>query len=205
MPYILALDQGTTSSRAIVFDAQAQLVGMAQREFTQIYPQAGWVEHNADEIWATQVAVAAEVLAKCGLSPTDIAAIGITNQRETTVVWDRTTGKPIHNAIVWQDRRTAAICETLRADAWEMYVKQNTGLVIDAYFSGTKVKWLLDNVPDARAKAERGELLFGTDRYVAHLEVNGRRGSCNGLQQCLADVVFQHQYLAMGRKITMLH
>ena len=159
--FVLALDQGTTSSRAILFDASGTSVGVAQKEFTQIYPKAGWVEHDAMEIWGTQSGVAREVLEKTGTRPDEIAAIGITNQRETTVVWEKATGKPIYNAIVWQCRRTAAICDELKAAGLEAYVRENTGLVIDAYFSGTKVKWLLDHVPGARERAERGELLFG--------------------------------------------
>ena len=160
--YILSIDQGTTSSRAILFNKQGNISGVAQQEFTQIYPRPGWVEHNAEEIWATQLGVMKKVLDDNNVSPSEIAAIGITNQRETTLIWDKNTGKPIHNAIVWQDRRTADICDQLKADGYEDYVRQNTGLVIDAYFSGTKVKWLLDQVPGAREKAEKGELLFGT-------------------------------------------
>ncbi|MBP2642759.1 MAG: Glycerol kinase [Firmicutes bacterium] len=160
--YILALDQGTTSSRAIVFDRESNIVSVSQKEFTQIFPKPGWVEHNAEEIWSTQIGVVAEVLAKSGISPQDIAAIGITNQRETTVVWDKTTGKPVYNAIVWQSRQTADICNDLKAKGLEAMFKHKTGLVIDAYFSGTKVKWILDNVEGARAKAEKGDLLFGT-------------------------------------------
>ncbi|MBZ4663189.1 MAG: glpK [Caloramator sp.] len=159
--YILALDQGTTSSRAIVFDNGGQVISVAQKEFTQIYPKAGWVEHNPMEIWATQIGVANEAMAKAGLTAQDIAAIGITNQRETTVVWDRTTGKPIYNAIVWQCRRTADICDDLRNKGYAEMIRNKTGLVVDAYFSGTKIKWILDNVEGAREKAERGELLFG--------------------------------------------
>lgn len=159
--YILAFDQGTTSSRAILFDKEGRIVKTAQKEFTQIYPKAGWVEHDAMEIWGTQSGVAREVLETAGVSPQDIAAIGITNQRETTVVWDKNTGKPIYNAIVWQCRRTAGICDDLKAKGLESYIRQNTGLVVDAYFSGTKVKWILDNVEGAREKAEKGELLFG--------------------------------------------
>lgn len=159
--YILALDQGTTSSRAIVFDKDGLIVGTSQKEFTQIYPKAGWVEHDAMEIWGTQSGVAREVLEKTGVRPEEIAAIGVTNQRETTVVWDKVTGKPIYNAIVWQCRRTAAICDDLKAKGWEEKIKQKTGLVIDAYFSGTKIKWILDNVEGARERAEKGELLFG--------------------------------------------
>jgi glycerol kinase len=160
--YVLALDQGTTSSRAIVFDSDSNIVSVAQKEFTQIFPKPGWVEHNADEIWSTQIGVAAEAVAKAGINPADIAAIGITNQRETTVVWDKNTGKPVYNAIVWQSRQTMDICNDIKAKGLEPMFKQKTGLVVDAYFSGTKVKWILDNVEGARAKAEKGELLFGT-------------------------------------------
>ena len=162
MSYLLALDQGTTSSRAIVFDERGATVSVAQREFTQIYPQPGWVEHQASEIWSTQLSVAVEALAQAHLTPSGIAAIGITNQRETTVVWDRATGQPIHNAIVWQDRRTAAFCDQLRRDGLEPEIQQRTGLMLDPYFSGTKLRWLLNNVPGARARAENGELAFGT-------------------------------------------
>ncbi|SHK30284.1 glycerol kinase [Anaerobranca californiensis DSM 14826] len=159
--YILALDQGTTSSRAIIFDHDGNIVSTSQKEFTQIYPKPGWVEHDPMEIWGTQSGVAREVLERAGISPFEIAAIGITNQRETTVVWDKNTGKPIYNAIVWQCRRTANICDELKARGLEEYIRENTGLVVDAYFSGTKVKWILDNVEGAREKAEKGELLFG--------------------------------------------
>jgi glycerol kinase len=160
--YVLALDQGTTSSRAILFDRSGNIVGAAQKEFTQIYPKAGWVEHDAMEIWGTQSGVAREVLETAGILPQEIAAIGITNQRETAIVWDKNTGKPIYNAIVWQDRRTAGICDELKAKGLEPYIRENTGLVADAYFSGTKVKWILENVEGAREKAQRGDLLFGT-------------------------------------------
>ncbi|MCC5911369.1 MAG: glycerol kinase GlpK [Clostridiaceae bacterium] len=157
----MALDQGTTSSRAILFDYEGKIVGTSQKEFTQIYPKAGWVEHDAMEIWGSQSGVAREVLERTGISPQEIAAIGITNQRETTVVWDKSTGKPIYNAIVWQCRRTAGICDQLKARGLEEYIRNNTGLVVDAYFSGTKIQWILDNVEGARKKAENGELLFG--------------------------------------------
>ncbi|HBP63487.1 MAG TPA: glycerol kinase [Desulfosporosinus sp.] len=160
--YILALDQGTTSCRAILFNKESKIVDVTQKEFTQIYPKAGWVEHNAEEIWSTQYGVIAELIAKTGIKVDEIASIGITNQRETTVVWDKNTGKPICNAIVWQCRRTTAICDDLKAKGYEAMVREKTGLVVDAYFSGTKVKWILDNVEGARAKAEKGELLFGT-------------------------------------------
>jgi glycerol kinase len=159
---ILALDQGTTSSRAILFDHQGLIRGLAQREFRQIFPQPGWVEHDPEEIWTSQQAVAGDVLKQANLSASDVAAIGITNQRETTIVWERSTGRPIHNAIVWQDRRTAELCDELKRAGHAAVIQQKTGLVIDAYFSGSKVRWLLDNVPGARAKAERGELAFGT-------------------------------------------
>ncbi len=160
--FILAFDQGTTSSRAIVFDHSGSIVGQAQREFTQIYPHPGWVEHDAMEIWTSQLAVGREVLATCKLNATDVAAIGITNQRETTVLWDRATGKPLHNAIVWQDRRTAGACDRLRDAGHADFIRSRTGLVIDAYFCASKLRWLLDEIPGARQRAERGELAFGT-------------------------------------------
>lgn len=160
--YVLALDQGTTSCRAVLFNRDCNIVGAAQKEFTQIYPRAGWVEHDAEEIWSTQYSVIAEVVAKTGINVEEIASVGITNQRETTVVWDKSTGKPVHNAIVWQCRRTAGICDDLKARGLERTFRSKTGLVIDAYFSGTKVRWILDNVPGARGKAQSGRLQFGT-------------------------------------------
>ncbi len=160
--YILALDQGTTSSRAIIFDKKGAIVTTAQKEFTQIFPQPGWVEHDANEIWSTQLGVAAEAITKARLSPENIAAIGITNQRETTVIWERATGKPIHNAIVWQDRRTASFCDELKAKGLDKIIREKTGLIVDAYFSASKIKWILDNVKGAREKAMNGELCFGT-------------------------------------------
>jgi glycerol kinase len=160
--YILALDQGTTSSRAIVFDHDGAIVAVGQQEFRQIFPQPGWVEHDPGEIWATQIAVATEALGRARLRPRDIAAIGITNQRETTVVWDRESGEPVYNAIVWQDRRTADFCDRLKHDGQDELIRERTGLVIDAYFSGSKVAWILDNVPGARARADAGRLAFGT-------------------------------------------
>jgi len=162
MKYILAFDQGTTSSRAIIFDHAGTIRAVAQKEFKQHFPQPGWVEHDANEIFATQSGVAAEVMSKGGLDPKDIAAIGITNQRETAVVWNRETGEPVCNAIVWQDRRTAGICDKMKRDGLEGTIQTKTGLVIDAYFSGTKVQWILDNVKGARADAEKGKLAFGT-------------------------------------------
>ncbi|TYP58844.1 glycerol kinase GlpK [Thermosediminibacter litoriperuensis] len=159
--YVMALDQGTTSSRAIIFDENGSIKSVAQKEFTQIYPRPGWVEHDPMEIWGTQVGVAREAMEKARITPDEIAAIGITNQRETTVVWDKHTGKPVYNAIVWQCRRTAPICDDLKAKGLADAIRSKTGLVVDAYFSGTKIKWILDNVEGAREKAERGELLFG--------------------------------------------
>lgn len=167
MKYILALDQGTTSSRAIVFDKFGKIVGSAQQEFPQIYPKNGWVEHNPLDILGSQVGVVAEALIRSHVSATDILAIGITNQRETTIIWDKITGKPIYNAIVWQCRRTADYCQTLKANGYEKLVYEKTGLIIDAYFSATKIKWILDNVKGAREKAARNELMFGTiDTYL---------------------------------------
>ncbi|MGL4269810.1 MAG: glycerol kinase GlpK [Plesiomonas sp.] len=173
--YMVALDQGTTSSRAIVLDHNANVVSVSQREFTQHYPQAGWVEHDPMEIWGTQSAVLVEVLAKAGITSDQVAGIGITNQRETTIVWEKETGKPIYNAIVWQCRRTAPICEELKAQGLEEYIRHNTGLVVDPYFSGTKVKWILDHVEGARERAKRGELLFGTvDTWLVWKMTQGR-------------------------------
>ncbi len=176
MKYILTLDQGTTSCRTVISNELGKAVCIAQSEYTQIYPQAGWVEHNAIEIWNTQLQTIKDAVGKAGIQYTDIVAIGITNQRETTVVWDRKTGTPIGNAIVWQDRRTADICDQLKGEKGMIdYVRQNTGLVIDAYFSGTKLKWLLDNTPEARKKAENGDLLFGTiDTWLIWKLTKGR-------------------------------
>lgn len=166
--YILALDQGTTSSRAILFDHDGKVRGCAQQEFRQIFPEPGWVEHDAMEIWETQLAVARQVIRSCGIAPQAVAAVGISNQRETTVIWDRATGLPIANAIVWQDRRTAAACDSLQQRGFAELVQRKTGLVLDAYFSASKIQWLLDHVPGARARAERGELAFGTiDSWLA--------------------------------------
>lgn len=173
--YIVSLDQGTTSSRAVVFNHDGDIIGMSQREFTQYYPQPGWVEHNPMEIWATQSSVLTEVLAKCNISTDEVAALGITNQRETTVVWNKHTGQPVYNAIVWQCRRTTEICEELKAAGLESHIRETTGLVLDAYFSGTKVKWILDNVEGARESAEKGDLLFGTiDTWLTWKLTNGR-------------------------------
>ncbi|MFV0515185.1 MAG: glycerol kinase GlpK [Jhaorihella sp.] len=162
MTYILAIDQGTTSSRAILFGAAMEVLGIAQREFAQVYPDAGWVEHDPEEIWTSTLQVCREVLERCGVSAGALAGIGITNQRETTVIWERDSGRALHNAIVWQDRRTAPLCAALREAGREPNIAARTGLLLDPYFSGTKLKWLLDTLPDARRRAERGEILFGT-------------------------------------------
>ncbi len=176
MSFVMALDQGTTSSRAILFDRAGTMLSVAQREFRQIFPQSGWVEHDALEIWESQIAVARQLMIQAGITAADVHAIGITNQRETTVIWERQSGKPIHNAIVWQDRRTAGICDELRNAGHADLIQRKTGLVVDAYFSGTKVCWLLDNVPGAREKAERGELAFGTiDSWLIWNLTGGRK------------------------------
>ena len=173
--YLLAMDQGTTSCRAIIFSEGGEMIATAQKEFTQFFPADGWVEHDPTEIWATQIGVAHEALAKSGLDGEDIAAIGITNQRETTVVWDKTTGKPIYNAIVWQCRRTAAYCDDLKAKGYTDTVRVKTGLLIDSYFSATKIRWILQNVPGAMEKAQRGELLFGTiDTWLIWMLTGGK-------------------------------
>lgn len=162
MKYVLALDQGTTSSRSLVFDTEGSIRGLAQQEFKQYYPQPGWVEHDAEEIWQTQLATAKAALAQAQIEAKDVAALGITNQRETTILWDRQTGKAVHPAIVWQDRRTAAICEEIRRQPWAAQIPARTGLVADPYFSGTKIKWLLDRVPHLRQRAQQGDIAFGT-------------------------------------------
>lgn len=174
--YILAVDQGTTSSRAIVFNKKGEIKSIAQKEFKQIYPQAGWVEHDPGEIWSSQAGVIAEAVTSIGLNGKSIAAIGITNQRETTVIWDRETGKPVYNAIVWQDRRTSEYCNELKASGYTELIKSKTGLVLDSYFSGTKIKWILDNVSGAREKAEHGKLAFGTvDSWLVWNLTHGQR------------------------------
>jgi glycerol kinase len=173
--YILALDQGTTSSRALLFDQKGNICSVAQKEFNQIFPKPGWVEHDPSEIWSSQVAVAAEAMSKLGINGTFLAGIGITNQRETTIVWDRQTGEPIYNAIVWQDRRTSEYCDELKEKGFSDKIREKTGLVIDAYFSGTKIKWILDNVEGARERANRGELVFGTvDTWLVWKLTQGR-------------------------------
>ena len=194
--YVLALDQGTTSSRAIVFDTWGRSLGSAQKEFTQIYPQPGWVEHDPMEIWTSQVGVAREVLGSLGIRPGDVAAVGITNQRETTIVWDRATGKPVHNAIVWQCRRTAAICDELKAGGLEAYIRENTGLVVDAYFSGTKVKWILDHVKGARERARNGELLFGNVDTWLILNLTRGKVHCTDFSNASRTMLFNIKDLA---------
>src|SRR6185369_10205147 len=174
MAYILALDQGTTSSRAILFDDVGAIKSVAQRELEQIFPQPGWVEHDPEEIWTSQISVAVEALGRVDVRPSDVAAIGITNQRETTIVWDRETGKPVYNAIVWQDRRTAQFCDELKAQGHEALIQERTGLLIDAYFSASKISWILDNVAGARQRAEAGKLAFGTvDSWLIWKLTNG--------------------------------
>ncbi|MCM2359678.1 MAG: glycerol kinase GlpK, partial [Geobacteraceae bacterium] len=190
MQYILALDQGTTSSRAIVFDHDCAVRSLAQKEFRQIFPRPGWVEQDGLEIWASQVGVAAEALTRAGLSAADIAAIGITNQRETTLVWERRTGRPVHNAIVWQDRRTAAACDRLKSDGLEGLFRDRTGLVLDPYFSGTKLAWILDHVPDARARAEAGELLFGTVDSWLLWNLTGGKEHCTDASNASRTLLF---------------
>jgi glycerol kinase len=199
--YILALDQGTTSSRAILFDQQGSIVGVRQQEFTQIYPKPGWVEHDPIEIWQTQLAVAKDLLSQMKVKAEQIAGIGITNQRETTVVWDKNTGEPVYNAIVWQDRRTAAICDQLKADGHEAYVKANTGLVVDAYFSGTKVKWILDEVPGARVRAEAGDLLFGTIDAWLVWKLSGGQAHVTDYSNASRTMLFNIQSLAWDEKM----
>jgi len=194
--YILALDQGTTSSRAIVFDRKAQVVSLAQREFRQIYPQPGWVEHDPLEIWESQLAVAREAIAAAGIAASQIAAVGITNQRETTIVWDRATGRPVYNAIVWQCRRSAGLCDTLKAAGWEPMVRDRTGLVIDAYFSGTKIQWLLENVPGLRAQAERGEVCFGTVDSWLTFKLSGGRAWVTDYSNASRTMLFNIHRLA---------
>ena len=189
--YVIALDQGTTSSRAIIFDAKGTPVTVAQYPFPQIYPEPGWVEHDPMVILETQLRAMAEAFEKSGLSPTDIAGIGITNQRETTIVWDKNTGKPVYNAIVWQCRRTASICDELKASGIGEYVREKTGLLIDAYFSGTKIKWILDNVVDgARERAERGELLFGNVDSWLIWNLTGGKAHVSDYSNCSRTMIF---------------
>ena len=198
MPAILALDQGTTSSRAIVFDHDGGIVAVAQQEFRQIYPQAGWVEHDAREIWSSQLDTARAALAKAGLRGADVAAIGITNQRETAVLWDRRTGEPVGNAIVWQDRRTAKFCDELKAAGHAEFIQSRTGLVIDAYFSGSKVRWMLDHVSGARAGGARGTCVRDGG-FVARVESDRRRAARHRRVECVAHDALQSAHGRLGR------
>ncbi len=204
MPFILALDEGTTSARAIVFDQGGAIKAVAQKEFEQIFPRAGWVEHDPEEIWGTQIGVAVEVLGRARLKASDIAAVGITNQRETTIVWDRTTGQAIYNAIVWQDRRTAPLCERLRSDGCEALFQERTGLLLDAYFSGTKVAWILDNVAGARAKAEAGQLAFGTVDSWLVWKLTGGRVHVTDVTNASRTLLFNIQTLAWDDELLAL-
>ncbi|MEZ4961340.1 MAG: glycerol kinase GlpK [Saprospiraceae bacterium] len=199
--YILALDQGTTSSRAILFDKKGNIVATEQQEFTQYYPKPGWVEHDANEIWRSQLQVAQNVLKNNQVNASDVASIGITNQRETTLVWNKQTGEPIHHAIVWQDRRTAGICDQLKKDGFEPYVRKNMGLVIDAYFSGTKVKWLLDNVKGARKAAEKGDLLFGTMDTWLIWKLTGGRVHITDYSNASRTLLYNIQSLTWDKKM----
>ena len=200
--YIAALDQGTTSSRCILFDQEQNIIGSAQRELTQIYPKPGWVEQDPMEIWSTQYSVLTEVLAQTGVAPEELAAIGITNQRETTIVWDRETGRPVSNAIVWQCRRTAPLCEELKADGeFSAYVQEHTGLLIDAYFSATKLKWILDRVEGARERARRGELLFGTVDSWLVWKLTGGKVHVTDYTNASRTMLFDIQKLAWDEEI----
>lgn len=200
--YVIALDQGTTSSRCILFDREQNIVGVAQREFTQIYPKPGWVEQDPMEIWSSQSSVLTEVLAQTGIAPTEVAAIGITNQRETTIVWDKATGRPIYNAIVWQCRRTASLCEELKANgAFSDYIKEHTGLLIDAYFSATKLKWILDHVEGARERARAGELLFGTVDSWLVWKLTGGKAHVTDYTNASRTMLFDIQNLCWDEEI----
>lgn len=200
--YVIALDQGTTSSRCILFDREQNIVGVAQREFTQIYPKPGWVEQDPMEIWSSQSSVLTEVLAQTGIAPTEVAAIGITNQRETTIVWDKATGRPIYNAIVWQCRRTASLCEELKAEgAFSDYIEEHTGLLIDAYFSATKLKWILDHVEGARERARAGELLFGTVDSWLVWKLTGGKAHVTDYTNASRTMLFDIQNLCWDEEI----
>ena len=199
--YILSLDQGTTSSRAIIFDHDAKIVAVAQKEFEQIFPKPGWVEHNPMEIWESQLFVAQEVIKKAGIQASQIESIGITNQRETTVLWNKTTGEPVCNAIVWQDRRTAQICDTLKSEGWEGYIKENTGLVVDAYFSGTKVKWILENVHGALTEAMEQNLLFGTIDTWLIWKLTGGKSHVTDYSNASRTLMYNIKDLAWDQKI----
>ena len=199
--YVMALDAGTTSNRCILFDREGTIRSIAQKEFTQIFPQPGWVEHDANEIWATQLGVAVEAMGKVGAKAGDIAAIGITNQRETTIVWDRVTGEPVYNAIVWQCRRTSRFCDELKERGLTDWLRARTGLVIDAYFSATKLKWILDNVPNARKRAERGELLFGTVETWLIWKLTGGRVHVTDYSNAARTMLFNINTLTWDQEI----
>ncbi|HPB25491.1 MAG TPA: glycerol kinase GlpK [Bacteroidales bacterium] len=202
--YILSLDQGTTSSRAVLIDEHAVVVGIEQQETAQKYPQPGWVEQDADEIWENQLSVACSVLKKCNVSATQIAAIGITNQRETTVVWDKNTGKAVFNPIIWQDKRTSEYCKQLRSEGWAEYISENTGLVIDSYFSATKLHWILNNVPGAKEKAEQGILLFGTiDTYLIW-KLSGGKMHITDYSNASRTMLFNIRQLCWDKKLCAL-
>ena len=188
--YVIALDQGTTSSRAIVFNRSGEIVSIAQYDYPQIYPRPGWVEHDPADILGTQIKALADAFEKSGVEAADIAGIGVTNQRETTLVWDRSTGKPVYNAIVWQCRRTAAFCDHLAAEGVGAYIRDKTGLLIDAYFSGTKIRWILDNVEGARERAERGELIFGTVDSWLIWNLTGGREHISDYSNCSRTMLF---------------
>ena len=196
--YVMALDSGTTSNRCILFDENGKIRSVAQKEFIQHFPKPGWVEHDAGEIWSTQLSVAREAMNQIEATAEDIAAIGITNQRETTIVWDKNTGQPVYHAIVWQCRRTSEYCDSLKARGLEEKIRQKTGLVIDAYFSATKVKWILDNVEGARERAEKGEASLRYRGNLADLEADQGCCSCNRLFQCIQNHDVQHQYSGVG-------
>jgi glycerol kinase len=204
MPYILALDQGTTSSRAIVFDHDGAIRAIAQKEFTQIFPSAGWVEHDPGEIWASQIGVAVEALGRAQVRPNELAAIGITNQRETTIVWDRETGDPVYNAIVWQDRRTADYCETLKARGAGETIQAKTGLLIDAYFSASKIRWILDHVPGAKARADAGKLAFGTVDSWLVWKLTGRASHITDVSNASRTMLFNIHTLSWDRELLEL-
>ena len=204
MPYILALDQGTTSSRAIVFDHDGAIRAVAQKEFTQIFPTAGWVEHDPGEIWASQIGVAVEALGRAQVRPKELAAIGITNQRETTIVWDRETGDPVYNAIVWQDRRTADYCETLMAQGAGETVQAKTGLLIDAYFSASKIRWILDHVPGAKARADAGTLAFGTVDSWLVWKLTGRAAHVTDVSNASRTMLFNIHTLKWDEELLAL-
>lgn len=204
MQYIMALDQGTTSSRTIIYDKNSNIISSAQQEFTQHFPHEGWVEHDAMEIWSTQMATAQQALLSANLSYRDIAAIGITNQRETTVVWDKETSEPICNAIVWQCRRTAAYADRLRADGYEDMIRAKTGLIVDAYFSGTKIRWILDNIPGARERAERGELLFGTIETWLIWKMTGGKAHVTDYSNAARTMLFNIHTLEWDEEILKL-